>query len=316
MDKGSEKEQEQAGSNDSWLVSAVKEVFGMNPPELARNQAPFADKANPTSSIRPEGVRQGDINDCYFASSLASVAQTHPDLIKDAIKQNSDGSFDVRFKGFGGETIRVPALTKAEADAHFKITEHGAWAPIMEKAFGTFLKQHPELRSKFLSDSAPKVASGADPAAWADGGGRASYALELLTGYPASGVPIRHSGDTEASQSALTDAMETPRKAVVAGIATDNPIAQSAGLLPGHEYSVLNYNKETKELTLRDPYGAKHPALGDKGRADSKGIIKMNLAEFTKIFDELIIAKHTSPGAHGLIMMNKPNFKALIKDKK
>lgn len=53
-------------------------------------------------SISPDGISPGDVQqralgDCYFLAALASVAQQHPEVIWDAIKDNGDGTYTVTF---------------------------------------------------------------------------------------------------------------------------------------------------------------------------------------------------------------------------
>lgn len=46
-------------------------------------------------------------NICYFLSVLYSVAKARPDIIKDMIKQNQDGSYTVTFKGSPNNPITI-----------------------------------------------------------------------------------------------------------------------------------------------------------------------------------------------------------------
>ena len=45
----------------------------------------------------PADVAQGNLGDCYFLATLASLAQNQPDKIKGMIRDNGDGTFSVRF---------------------------------------------------------------------------------------------------------------------------------------------------------------------------------------------------------------------------
>ena len=47
--------------------------------------------------VKETDVIQGQIANCYMVSSFAAIAHTHPDAIQNAIKDNGDGTFTVRF---------------------------------------------------------------------------------------------------------------------------------------------------------------------------------------------------------------------------
>jgi len=54
-------------------------------------------------AIHPSDAVQGNIGDCFFVTSLAVTAEQNPDLIKQAVQQNSDGTYTVTFyKESGG----------------------------------------------------------------------------------------------------------------------------------------------------------------------------------------------------------------------
>lgn len=44
----------------------------------------------------PSDIKQGDIGDCYMVSVLANIAKTNPDKIKEAFRDNGDGTVTVR----------------------------------------------------------------------------------------------------------------------------------------------------------------------------------------------------------------------------
>ena len=69
---------------------------------------PFAQGAGDADAISPNDVTQGQLADCYLLSSLAAVAQARPDLIRNIIKQNSDGSYTVTFSIPIGGAIGSP----------------------------------------------------------------------------------------------------------------------------------------------------------------------------------------------------------------
>jgi hypothetical protein len=76
------------------------------------------------------------------------VAKTHPEKIRDAIKDNHNGTYTVSFPGAKGEKFTVDAPTQSELGLYNGGTKYGTWAAIMESAFGKY-------RAKELSQGEP-----------------------------------------------------------------------------------------------------------------------------------------------------------------
>ena len=49
------------------------------------------------TGVSPEDVVQGGLGSCYFHSTMAAIARTHPEKIQGFIRDNGDGTFTVRF---------------------------------------------------------------------------------------------------------------------------------------------------------------------------------------------------------------------------
>jgi tetratricopeptide (TPR) repeat protein len=49
------------------------------------------------TGVGPEDVVQGGLGSCYFHSTMAAIARTHPEKIQEFIRDNGDGTFTVRF---------------------------------------------------------------------------------------------------------------------------------------------------------------------------------------------------------------------------
>lgn len=52
------------------------------------------------SMVGSEAVQQGQLGDCWFLSTLAVVADEHPQLIASMIQVNQDASYTVKFPGY------------------------------------------------------------------------------------------------------------------------------------------------------------------------------------------------------------------------
>ena len=130
-------------------VDASELYSRLSPPEKTNQLYRTSD---PVESIRPNDVIQGSANDCFFMASLAAVADTKPSLIKDAIVQNKDGSYTVTFPGAKDFHIHTPPLTERELSNYAKNSPDGVWPAVMEKAFGIYLNDQPDEKTRFSAE--------------------------------------------------------------------------------------------------------------------------------------------------------------------
>ncbi len=64
---------------------------------------------------KPDDVRQGRLGDCYFMAALASVAARAPDKLREMIRDNNNGTYDVRFYRRAGDAVEAVWL-RVDAD--------------------------------------------------------------------------------------------------------------------------------------------------------------------------------------------------------
>lgn len=241
-------------------------------PEMSHDL--YADKNNPLNSIIPDAIRQGSIGDCYFVSSLAAVAEAHPEMVKNSIKDNGDGSYTVTFPGAKDEAITVKAPTQAEQGLYNHASPEGLWASTVEKAYGKYRENHAWVSSE-------------TPEEGADGGGIPSRAMNLLTG-----SKIETNTTTFTSQATIAGKLEHafsshPQKAVTAGINGSLFSEQTADkFYKGHAYTITGFVPDGNgggRITIRNPWG------GKDGTTD--GTITVSLGKFMKNFSEVSYEK-------------------------
>lgn len=244
-------------------------------PEISRDL--YGDSKDPLNSIVPDAIKQGTIGNCYFHASLAAVAKSNPQLIKDMIKDNGDGTYTVTFPGAKDEPITVKAPTEVEQGLYNRGSEHGTWANILEKAYGQYSQT-------FYRRGLFNPTGGNTPAEGGDGGGRPEGVMKLLTG---------SSTDTDMllinSQSSIARKLEdafssVPPKAVAAGI--NNLFfwsTTSDGFYAAHAYSITGFQPDGKGggmVTIRNPWA------GENGT--TYGTISIPLEKFIKNFSQII----------------------------
>jgi hypothetical protein len=261
-------------------------------------------------------VRQGGTGDCYFLSSMASLAQNHPDLIQNNIQQNPNGTYTVTFHvppGFdalkalgpaGGllqeglldtantiaNTFGVNVPTQAvqvTVDGDLPHNQNGnlqyagtpdseLWPAIMEKAYAK------------LWGNYGAVGSGGDPstAMRALTGGEVTHhsldssSLESLTGINLSANP-----NSTAQLDSIYDTIKTAtgdKKMVVASTYSANVAQPLDGMVGGHAYTVMGVEEENgqKYVVVRNPWGGTEP--GNDGNND--GVFRLTVDQFAQQF--------------------------------
>jgi hypothetical protein len=88
-------------------------------------------------------IRQGALGDCYFLASLASIADTNPDAIRQMITPLGDGTYAVRFFRNGSAVyLRLDAdlpVGGGSGPVYAGFSASGElWVPIAEKAYAFF----------------------------------------------------------------------------------------------------------------------------------------------------------------------------------
>jgi len=213
-----------------------------------------------------DDVMQGGLGDCYLLSSLSAVAQTHPELLKNAIKTNRDGTYTVTF--YEREDMSKPAHPE-------RVTVDGKFAMRDGEFVYASAREQKELWPQIFEKAY---------AAWKGGfgkteGGMGAAALQALTG-------------TKPGFTLLTPTM-TPAdafaavKAALAGggcaVTLSQPFGKpQQGLIADHAYTLLGTEEKNGQqlVRLRNPWGSMEP--GADGKDD--GIFTMPVEDYLRAF--------------------------------
>ena len=87
----------------------------------------------------PDDVNQGAIGDCYLVAALAAIAASTPGEIYNMIKDNGDGTVNVRMfdpTGGGAPTAKYFTIQKSLV-TNGRHSEGALWVPLLEKAYAT-----------------------------------------------------------------------------------------------------------------------------------------------------------------------------------
>lgn len=256
-------------SNVNWICSRTS----LQAQQKGETNSLYATK-NPLDSIKASDIKQGTTGDCYFDASLAAVANNQPELIKDMIKDNHDGTYTVTFQGAPNEPITVKAPTEAEMGLYNGGSKDGVWAAVVEKAFGQYKDNHAWL---FNSDT-PQDEAGAGI------GGLKFQAIRLLTGHDTQTSMLSFHSQEEVANRLQAAFSAHPPKVVAAGInkSLTGDDKTSDGLSRDHDYTVEGFIPDGHgggTVILRNPWG------GADGTPD--GTFQMPLSEFMKNFSDM-----------------------------
>lgn len=232
--------------------------------------------------LSPNDVEQGQLGDCYLLSALAGFAQTSPKVLTDAITDNQNGTYTVRFfrddPAFGPQaeyvTVDADFPTKNGWQRVYAQTPNGElWPAVIEKAFAKFQGGY------------GRIGQGGLP-------GDVAYAL---TGDVAS---MRFVVATSAGSTfeRITKAL-AKQHSVTAGTMADalRPANNKLeGLVAGHAYSVERTFEEngTRYVELRNPWGYQPPIHTTHGveYSTNNGVFRLTADDFKAGFPFAFIA--------------------------
>lgn len=222
----------------------------------------------------PDGlsVKQGSYGSCYFLASLVALARSNPEALKRMIQKNPDGTYTVTFSK--GRTVTVEAPTDAEIARGATAGANGLWVTIIEKAYGKLRNDGSWLGK----DDNPTDATNG--------------------GWLSDGIDSTTEGSTDTDMLVVTRMSVTRDKLVKAlqagklvtcGIRKQLVGSAPGGLPDGHAYTVIGYNPQTDQITVRNPWGRSEYNEPDGKPRDGKddGVFTLTLDEFYATFTNI-----------------------------
>jgi calpain-15 len=224
-----------------------------------------------------DDVTQGDVGDCYFLSSVASIASSDPDALKNLIKPAGNGQYDVQFfektkSGAKPVTVRVDGEIPMDKNGIVYAgsrDEKELWVGLVEKAFAKWQGGYEVINQ----------------------GGYPEDALFALTGRTSDYVEDLQTAKPAKVWNLLTEATKDHRP-MAAGTWSQDDFKlnyEKVGLVDGHAYSVLGASEKDGQqtVTLRNPWGEQE--FGNDGKND--GTFTMTFDDFRKYFGDLTVLK-------------------------
>jgi hypothetical protein len=189
------------------------------------------------TGARQDDINQGQVGDCYFLTTLQSIARLDPDRLRELAVDLGDGTFAVQFKRNGvTQYVRVDGDLPTAPWGGLYYNRPGAsgtqWASIMEKAYAFY---------RYGYNSYASLESGWMVAVYG----------ELGVSAYTYGLPQDQNAFYTVANAALS-----ANKAV--DIGTLGIITGGAPFVAKHTYSVTALSKDsggTVWVTLRNPWG-------------------------------------------------------------
>ncbi|MBL8952319.1 MAG: hypothetical protein JNK82_16185 [Myxococcaceae bacterium] len=248
---------------------------------LASQTTPLEKSSAPVFVDGPsaDDVTQGALGDCYLLASLAALAQTDPEAVRNMVRDNHDGTFTVTFYERSVLDRLMGRFAKVEVtvDADFYTNGSGTpyyaketpdgekWVALVEKAYAQHWGGYDDI----------------------GGGGLLGGALSTLTGRPTDTLffPGLHSPD--AVWATLTRAVDGKNPVAAGTLPEFHKDTTGTGLAASHAYSVLGYEERDGQrwVILRNPHGSGEG--GDDGVND--GVFRLPLEDFVSHFSMLTV---------------------------
>jgi hypothetical protein len=304
-------------SNDEWFIEnsgitradlekSFEHIDGLLPRKLYDINASLLEHADrlseasdvlfanesPLESIVPQGVNQEGLGDCYFLGPLASLAATEAGKKKilDMITVNEADSsgrttYTITFPADPENPVTVEAPTATELARFGGGTEHGFWAPLLEKAFGAYLASKSDD-----SDDLPHLAI-------PYGATLEDVGAILSPSDPLVSNPRTYSGGElaatieQALQQGNFVALSSYKHVKIDGKRVESSYSVAElGLATNHVYGVVDYDKQTGEVTLYNPWGDGEPTVEKYSDGVDDGLFKLPLPEVNARFDGMAIS--------------------------
>jgi len=198
-------------------------------------------RADDDHAIHPSDIDQQGLGDCYLLASLAEIAQQNPELIRDIIRPNDNGTFTVTFYDDGDpvEIVVGPHIPATEGSPEFAgpgdvpdgATNPELWVMLIEKAYAQYHGSYGEIEGGFTNE-----------------------ALEHLTGSSSD-----RSDPGDVSIESLDDALDGGSAITVETLSSDDgekkPLYEDSELYASHAYYVTDVDPEAGTVTIRNPWG-------------------------------------------------------------
>jgi hypothetical protein len=241
----------------------------------------------PDGNVSVTDVNQSQkAGDCYLAATLASIAEVNPNLIKNGIKDNKDGTYKIRMYDPSGREIWVGVDDKQD-NGHHSAGKHGVanWSSLYEKAYQKY-------NSVYHADGAIENTG----AGGANNGGFGPNVMKAFTGTDAPWKDMNEKTTKGEEVGKEIQKALTEGRPVTSGTANHHAVKGGVELKAGHAYSVTKaYQKDGKwYVQVRNPWGWNPTDLTDISRKKDNGYVTLSMDQFISCMGGYCISDHAA----------------------
>jgi hypothetical protein len=214
------------------------------------------------NGINIEDIKQGQVGDCYYLSTLASIAQEKPSFIQEMFTDNGDGTFTVRFYNNSvADYVTVDRFLASDSNSRLVYASAGAsatntanelWVALAEKAYAQ-LAESGWSRSVNSTNSYAAIEGG-----WMD------TVIRQVTSLSTGDSTVNSMTKQQLIDLANSD------KILTAGFVNGS----NYGIINNHAYTIASYNAETDTFRMRNPWATQHADLTWQQLLDLKAYIQ------------------------------------------
>ncbi|MDB9451562.1 C2 family cysteine protease, partial [Dolichospermum circinale] len=235
-----------AGSSDTQMENLIGKWFlGTDRPVASRAYS-YVSGSLFQNGLSADDVYQGQVGDCYYVATLASIAQEKPDYIQNMFTDNGDNTFTVRFYNNGvADYVTVDRYLPTSGNYAFYAdwgggsstsTSNELWVALAEKAYAQ-LAESGWSRSSNSTNSYSAIEGG-----WMD------RVIRQVTGLAATSQSV-----TSMTQTQLINLVNS-NQILTAGFVYGGGF----GVVDRHAYTITSYNATNGTFYLRNPWGNTH----------------------------------------------------------
>jgi hypothetical protein len=258
----------------------------------------------PDGNVSVTDINQHGVGDCYLLATLGSMAETNPNLIKNGIKDNKDGTYKVRMYDPSGKEIWVGVDNKMDNGNH-STGKHGVanWSSLYEKAYEKYNSVY------FADGNATKTGAGG-----VNNGGVSGNVMKAFTGADSTYVDMHEKAghktegkgkDKQEYSWDKTDGEQVGKdiekavkegRPVTCGTANHHHVNGGVELVGNHEYTVTKaYQKDDKwYVQIRNPWGHNVTDLTEMVSKKDNGYVTLSMDDFISCADGYTISNHAA----------------------
>ncbi|MBX9403253.1 hypothetical protein K4L06_18230 [Lysobacter sp. BMK333-48F3] len=216
----------------------------------------FEQGAGDGHAVDYDDIAQGGLNDCYVVAGIGAVAAKNPELVKNAVRDNGDGTYTVTFYEKDNGFLGIPGFFGGGEYKKVEIKVDGNFSDKSANGSGDFVNgkgEKAEIWPKIVEKAYAQYKGGYDAI---NHGGNSAEIMSLLTGHDADQIDT----DDYSFEDLKSDL--DGGKAVVLGTPDDfkgvnKDVATKHGLVDWHVYTVVGVKEENGQryVEVYNPHG-------------------------------------------------------------